>query len=730
MALDARKLMSESKFYESYSRYIDSENRYETWNESVERVMNMHRGFYADKLTPELLELMSEVEDGYKEKLFLGAQRALQFGGDQLLKHNSRLYNCSSSYCDRANFFGGMFYLLLSGSGVGFSVQKQHIAKLPKISPRGDDSIIFEVQDSIEGWADSIDVLLSSYFEDNAVYPEYKGKKIYFDTSKIRPKGALVSGGFKAPGEAPLINALKIVERMLDIEVGNGTTEMRTIVAYDICMHIADAVISGGVRRSATICMFSKDDDDMIKAKTGDWFNTHPARGRSNNSVMLKRDETTKEEFEKIMESVKDSGEPGFIWTDDLDFTFNPCVEIAMRPKTSSGESGFQACNLSEINGAKTYTKEIFFNQCKLASIIGTLQAGYTDFKFLKDATKEIVDNEALIGVGITGMMNNPDILFDKEITIEGAKIVKYWNKKVAEMIGIRQAARTTCIKPSGNSAVLLGSASGVHPEHSKKYFRHTQFNRETEVAKLFMEKNSEMVEESVWSNGTDIIVAFPVVPIKGSLFKQDVLGVKQLEFVKTTQQHWIEEGTNKDLCVDERLRHNVSNTITVDSWEDVTEYIYENRQALCGVSLLAASGDKAYPQSPFTEVFDYDEIVEKYGEVALFTSALIEAGQNAYSNNLWNACATAMGFGEKLTEGHEHLLKRDFVRRFKKFSSNFSSDEECSNCLKDVYNLHKWWKINKSISNIDWATELSEKKFIDVDTMSGQACAGGKCDL
>jgi ribonucleoside-triphosphate reductase len=731
--IDARKLMSDTKFYEAYARYDESKKRYETWNESVDRVMNMHKTFYKDKLkdNKELQELIEEASVAYKDKLFLGSQRALQFGGEQLLKAHSKLYNCAASHCDRPNFFGGYFYLLLAGCGVGFSVQKQHISKLPNITKRNKSAKTYVVSDSIEGWANTIDVLLSSYFDSDQVYPEYAGRKVYFDLSNIRPKGSLISGGFKAPGSEPLRKALDIIELLIENELKNGETKLKSIVAYDICMHIADSVISGGVRRSATICMFSKDDNEMINAKTGNWFIKNPQRGRSNNSVVLLRDKTSAEEFQKIMESVKDYGEPGFVWTSNEEFAYNPCVEVGMLPKTSSGGlSGFQLCNLSEINGAKSISKDVFFHQCKVASIIGTLQAGYTDFKFFKDATKEIVEREALIGVGITGMMNNPHIIFNEDVMREGARIVKYWNKKITHMIGINQASRCTVIKPSGNSAVLLECASGIHGEHSPSYLRHVQLSKDTEVAKLLQKTNPHMCQDSVWNRERDIVVAFPITPIKTSIFKKDLLGVKQLEYVKKAQQVWIEEGTNVDLCTDPRLRHNVSNTITVDNWDDVTKYIYDNRNYLCGVSLLSSYGDKAYPQAPFTEILDYEDIVKKYGIVALFTSALIEASLNAFNHDLWTACNTALGYGEKLTEERCDLLKRDFVRRFNKFATNFKSKDDCANCLKDVYNLHKIWKIQKSIKNINWIKELGRKEYVDIDTLGATACAGGKCEI
>lgn len=726
--MDNRKLMADAKFFEAYARYRDENNRYETWEEAVERVMDMHKGFYADKMTDELKSLMNQVEDAYKQKLFLGAQRALQFGGEQLLRHHARLYNCASTYCDRPEVFGETMYMLLCGAGVGFSVQKQHIAKLPEIAKRSSELKTFTVPDSIEGWAESVDVLLSSFFVGGGKFPEYEGMQVHFDLSNIRPKGSFINGGFKAPGFQPLRLMLDKIESIINNELSKGETKLRTIVAYDIMMFLADAVISGGVRRSATICMFSKDDIDMITAKTGDWFTSNPQRGRSNNSVMLLRDEVTFEEFQTIMESVKEVGEPAFIFVDNLEFTLNPCVEVGMRPIAPNGKSGFQVCNLTEINGGKSISKEIFFLQCKVASIMGTLQAGYTDFKYMSQATKDIVDREALIGVGITGFMNNPQILTDSEILKEGAEIVKYWNKITANLIGIRQASRTTVVKPSGNASVLLETASGIHGEHSPRYLRHVQFNRETEVAKLFEENNKSMCADSVWGN--DMVVAFPVISPETSIYKSDLLGVKQLEYVKQVQQTWIEAGTNVELCVDPKLRHNVSNTITVDDWDEVTEYIYNNRYHLCGVSLLSSAGDRAYPQAPFTEVFTHEQIVDNYGEVSLFTSALIETALQAFNKDLWTACNTALGYGEKLTDSHDDMFKVDFVKRFNKFSTNFNSKEECANCLKDVYNLHKWWKIASTSKPINWVEDLSEKKFTDIDTTGAEGCAGGKCEI
>lgn len=322
-----KRMMSESKFYMGYSRWDEDNNRYETWEESVERVMNMHRQKYASVMTPKLEEYIKFAEQAYKDKAVLGAQRALQFGGPQIFQHVARTYNCSVSYCDRPAFFQEAMYMLLCGCGVGFSVQSHHIAKLPLVHKRYEKKVkVFQVPDTIEGWADAFGVLISSYFVDGGTFPEYKGCQVHFDLSKIRPKGSLISGGFKAPGPEGLRSALVKCEKLVEdlINENGSPVALNTITAYDFVMHMSDAVLSGGVRRSATICIFSKDDELMLNAKTGNWFVDNSQRGRSNNSVMLIRDELTREEWANIMKSVKDFGEPGFVFSESKEFLFNP----------------------------------------------------------------------------------------------------------------------------------------------------------------------------------------------------------------------------------------------------------------------------------------------------------------------------------------------------------------------------------------------------------------------
>jgi len=731
--VDTREFLSQTKFYEGYSRFKDNENRYETWDEAVDRVINMHDENYIN-YNNELATYLDEARTAYKEQRVLGAQRALQFGGEQLMKHQMRMYNCTSSYVDRPAFFGEVFYILLCGAGAGFSVQKHHIKKLPKIQNRTKQAKGYIVEDSIEGWASALDVLMSSFFVGGGKYPEYEGRRVYFDLSQIRPKGAFISGGFKAPGPNGLRRSLDKIEHLLQGIVldSKEPIEIKPINAYDITMHAADAVLSGGVRRSATICLFSPDDEEMMNAKTGNWFMENPQRGRSNNSAVIVRDKTTPEEFGKIMESVKQFGEPGFVFVESKEHTTNPCVEIGMYPQINK-KSGWQGCNLTEINGGKCNTEEDFYKACRAASILGTLQAGYTDFKFLTDTSKLIFDREALLGVSITGWMNNPDILFNEKILQKGAQIVKDVNREVAKIIKINPAARTTCVKPSGNASVLLQTASGIHAEHSDMYIRNVQMNKESEITQAIIKTNPYMVEDSVWSaGGTDVVVSFPILPKKGSMYKDNLLGIKHLELVKKAQKHWVEAGTNEDLCADTGVRHNVSNTIIVDNWDDVERYVFENRDSFAGISFLPMSGDKDYNQAPNTAVITAKNMVKKYGDAAVFASGMVVDALKCF-NNLWDACSTVKGMGEDISlETSENALKRDWIRRFGKFADNYLNSDKilAEHCLKDAYLLHKWNKIQSTLKTVDWKEDIKERKYTDVDTLAAAACAGGACEI
>jgi ribonucleoside-triphosphate reductase len=728
--VNLRSLMSDVKFFEGYSRFNNETQSYESWEQAVERVMNTHRQFYKDKLTPQLEALISDAEGSYKAKHVLGAQRALQFGGEQLLRHQMRLYNCTSSYCDRPEFFGEFFYILLCGAGAGFSVQKHHVDRLPMIRPRTKQPKTFVIPDSIEGWAQSLDILLSSFFMGGGKHPEYEGRRVYFDSTQIREKGAPISGGFKAPGPEPLVKALSKIERLLTNIAEEG--RLRPIDCYDICMHASDAVLAGGVRRAATICLFSHDDDLMLTAKTGNWFNENPQRARSNNSAVLIRKDVTKEQFDSIIKSTKQFGEPGFVFSNSTEHCYNPCVEIGMLPQYD-GKSGWQGCNLVEINGSHCTSKEKFLEICRAASILGTLQAGYTDFKFLDPISKKIFDREALLGVSITGWVNSPDTLLDEKVLKAGVKVIKEMNELVSSLIGINPSARLTCVKPAGNASVLLETASGVHDEPAPRYFRNVQINKMNEVCDVIKKLDPYMIEESVWSSEkTDYVISFPIIPPKGSLYKKDISAIDLLDRVKFIQKHWVEEGTVKERCVDPTLRHNVSNTINVkeDEWEVVAEHIFKNREYYAGISLLASSGDKDYYQAPFTAVLTSKEIVKEYGDAALFASGLIVDAATGFKN-LWDAVQIAE-YNHDQSNQELKDIRADWVRRFKKFADTYFDGDlkKTGYCLKDVWLLHKWNKIQTNYVPVNLVNELKIIRETDINTMGAQACAAGGCEL
>jgi ribonucleoside-triphosphate reductase len=396
-------------------------------------------------------------------------------------------------------------------------------------------------------------------------------------------------------------------------------------------------------------------------------------------------------------------------------------------------ESGFQFCNLTETNGGYCNSKEKLFEAVRAGAILGTLQAGYTNFHYLSDATRRITEREALIGVSITGWMNNPHILFDEPTMIRAAEIVKQVNKEVAKLIGINQAARTTCAKPSGNASVILGTWSGIHGAHAKRFIRNVQMNEQDAVLDILKKTNPAMVEKSVWStNGTDYVVSFPIEASDESLTRHDLLGVKQLEYVKKAQQFWVEAGTNEHLSTDRNLRHNISNTISVDDWDEVEKYIYDNMQYFAGISLLHATGDKAYAQAPFTEVLNAEEILQKYGPASMSASGLIVDALHAFNNNLWQACDSIVNNQYELSEDSEHLLKKDWIRRAKKFAKNYfdSNVNVMIDCLKDCHNLHRWTKILNEIQDVDFSSAMQKQIYVDADTMGSQACAGGACEV
>lgn len=767
-------------FVSRYAQYDPKLQRRKTWQEACNAVKDLHQKNYQD--IPKIFSHINQAIQAQIEKEVLGSQRILQFAGEAVLKHNARAYNCAGLYFDKPESFAWGWYLLLCGTGVGGSVQTHHVQMLPRLyDVIPNTAKIYVVEDSIEGWADCMCVLWAAYtgyFPENreAEFRPYVNSRISFDFSKIRPKGAPFSHGIGvAPGPDGLRQSLERIVNIFERSITSGVTHLRSIDVYDIFMHQADAVLSGGIRRSATIILFSSDDELMMNAKTGSWFIENPQRGRSNNSAVLIRGLTSQEEFNRLFDSTKQFGEPGFFWVDDRDIITNPCCEIQFfcydttNPNWSRTPefSGVQMCNLSTINGSKIKTESDFYTSVENATILGTLQAGYDDFPYLGTTSENIIRREALLGVSITGMMESEKILFNPEILQKGAILAKQINSKISKIIGINPAARICCIKPEGTTSTILGTCAGIHPSHARSYIRGVQCNKLDPITNHYIQHNPSCVEESCWSaSKVDYFVKFYCEVPKTTILKKQLTALAMLDKIKLVQQYWVTEGRNPELCTaNSEMTHNVSNTVTVldDEWNYVRDYIFENQKFFSGISLLSVSGDKDFRQAPFVEVKSGEEILTTYGNAAMFTSGLIEDAQSAFGD-LWSACSSILGFSEIVEVSHlkdkiaaeegsekwvnsglhktsttsclekylettttNWYFKNQWCQRLRKFAKNHKIDiKTCCDMLKDVYILNDAMKITRNHKKVDFSQCVEHSN----NTAGTQeiACAGGAC--
>ena len=583
MELD-KQILSEVTVFMKYAKYLPEMQRRETWHELVTRNMDMHIKKY-----PQLETEIRETYNFVYDKKVLPSMRSMQFAGKSIEVSPNRIYNCAYMPIDDVRAFGEVMFLLLGGTGVGYSVQKHHVEELPEIrKPNAKRRKRFLVADSIEGWADAVKILVRSYFEGTST--------IEFDFSDIRPKGArLVTSGGKAPGPQPLKECLIKVQGVLDKKEDGD--RLSPIEVHDMVCHIADAVLAGGIRRAALISLFSADDDEMIACKSGNWWETNPQRGRANNSAALMRHKVTKEFFMDLWKRIELSGagEPGIYLTNDKDWGTNPCCEIALRP--------FQFCNLCEVNVSDIESQEDLNARVKAAAFIGTLQAGYTDFHYLRDIWKRTTEKDALIGVSMTGIGSG--VVLNYNMT-EAASIVKKENERVAGIIGINKSARTTTVKPAGTTSLTLGTSSGIHAWHNDYYIRRIRVGKNEAIYTYLLINHPELIEDEYFRPHDTAVISVPQKAPAGSIMRTES-ALELLERVKRVHLDWVKPGHRTG-----NNTHNVSATVSIkeNEWGIVGEWMWNNKEHYNGLSVLPYS-DHTYIQAPFE-----DCTKEKYEEM------------------------------------------------------------------------------------------------------------------
>ena len=578
----SNKILSDITVYMKYAKYKPLLNRREDWYELVTRNKMMHTKKYP--------HLKDDIDEAYKlvyDKKVLPSMRSLQFGGKSIEISPNRIYNCAYLPIDSVYAFSETMFLLLGGTGVGYSVQNHHVNKLPSISkPHVKRTKRFLIGDSIEGWADAIKALMKSYMGDS------RSSNIQFDYSDIRAKGAqLVTSGGKAPGPQPLKECIFKITGILDSK--SDGESLTTLETHDIICHIADSVLAGGIRRAALISLFSAEDDQMISCKSGHWWESNPQRGRANNSAVLMRHKVTESFFMDLWKRVElsNAGEPGIYLNNDKDWGTNPCCEIALRP--------FQFCNLCEVNASNIESQEDLNNRVKHAALIGTLQAGYTEFHYLRSIWRETTEKDALIGVSMTGIGSGVVLGYDMS---EAAEVVKKENSRIAKLIGINPAARATTVKPAGTTSLALGTSSGIHAWHNDYYIRRIRVGKNESMYKYLANNHPELIEDEYFRPHDTAVISIPQKAPKGSILR-DESPFDLLERIKKVAQEWVVPGHRKGSNT-----HNVSATVSlkVDEWDKAGKWMWENRNHYNGLSVLPYDGG-TYTQAPFEDITEQE---------------------------------------------------------------------------------------------------------------------------
>lgn len=602
--------LSKVTIFSKYAKYLPEVGRRETWDEIVDRYEIMMMRKY-----PQLKKEIIEKAVYIREKKVLPSMRALQFAGPALEVNNARGFNCAYLPVDSLYSFNETMFLLLGGSGVGYSVQKHHVNQLPEIK-KSDKIRRYLIQDSIIGWADAIKMLMKGYFGLGTI-PD-------FDYRDIRPKGArLVTAGGKAPGPEPLKLCIAHIQAILDRK--KDGEKLTPLECHDIMCHIANSVLAGGIRRSAMICLFDRDDEEMITCKYGNWYELNEQRGRANNSAVLVRGEVNEKEFFDLWQRIElsGSGEPGIYWTNDRDWGTNPCCEIGLR--------AFQFCNLCEVNASDIESQEDLNVRVQVAAFFGTLQAGFTDFHYLRNKWKVNTEKDALLGIGMTGIGSGNVLNYDLQVA---ARLAESMNHRVADAIGINHAARLTCVKPSGTTSCVLGTSSGIHAWHDDYYLRTLRFGKGEELAQYLMEDHPELCEDDILRPADTLCVRFPIKAPRGAIYRSES-AIDTLERVKKFSKEWIIPGH-----LDGANTHNVSATISidknrlyeldafagilqgeprdgstcVDEWFAVGSWMWRNKEFYNGISVLDFDGG-TYKQAPF-ETIDAEEYGRRMASV------------------------------------------------------------------------------------------------------------------
>lgn len=611
MSTESNNIFSSIAIHNKYARFLRSEGRRESWDEICERNKQMHIDHF-----PTLADDINNAYESYvKPKLVLPSMRSLQFGGLPIERNNSRIYNCSFLPAGHTDFFSELIFLLLGGTGVGYSVLPYFTSQLGVVRGCLSEERRYIVGDSIEGWADAVKVLIEAYY--------FSKPRPRMDYQDVREKGTeLITSGGKAPGPEPLREALVKIEGVLHEATGRM---LRPIEVHDIACHLADAVLAGGIRRAAMIALFHPDDIEMMTCKSGNWWELNPQRGRANNSVLLDRSTTTYDEFIAIWERVKESGsgEPGILWTNDLTWGTNPCGEIALQP--------YQFCNLTEVNASNVSDTGDLVWRAHCAAFLGTLQAAYTDFHYLRGVWKRTTEEEALIGVGMTGIGSGKVLGLDLR---EAANAVKYSNNVYSRRLGINLAARTTTVKPSGTSSIVLGCSSGVHAWHDPYYIRRMRLNKNEPLYQYLSSNLPELVEDDFHSPYNTAVISLPQKAPEGAIYRDE--GAMSL-FNRALKMNteWVHEGHNGGVN-----RNNCSTTISVkdNEWDELGQAMWLRRHAYNGMTVLPYDGG-TYKQAPF-ESCSEDVYREMEGYLHAIDLREVHEGEDFTQHTQEAACA------------------------------------------------------------------------------------------